>query len=165
ASGGGTASGVRVDFEGSSRIPPVGRAELPHRSNYFLGGDPDRWRVGVRSYQELHYAGLYEGVDLVFLAEPEGLKYEFNLRAGVSVDRVQPRFSGATGIRIDGSGGLVVSTPSGEIRDAPPLGDQDGRAIPCAFEVRAENVVGFACPPRGPHRHLRIDHFVHARVT
>ena len=164
ASAGGTASVVRLDFDGSSPIHPVGRGELPHRSNYFLGADPEGWRVGVRSYHELHYPGLYDGVDLVFLAEPEGLKYEFDLQAGAPEDRIQLRFSGATGVRIEGSGALVVSTPSGEIRDAPPLGDQDGRAISCAFEMRGENVVEFACPTRDLTRPLRIDPLVYARV-
>ena len=164
ASAGSGGSVVRLDFDGSSRVPPSGRVELPHRSNYFLGADSERWRVGVRSYRELHYTALYDGVDLVFFAEPDGLKYEFDLRAGIPVEKIQIRVSGATAFRIGGFGALVVSTPSGEIRDAPPLGDQDGWAVPCAFEMRGDDVVGFACPTRDPTRSFRIDPLVYATV-
>src|SRR2546425_606080 len=42
------ASVVRIAFEGSNRVAPRARGELPARSNYFAGSDPTKWRVGLQ---------------------------------------------------------------------------------------------------------------------
>ncbi|MCK4445405.1 MAG: hypothetical protein KAW09_12730, partial [Thermoplasmata archaeon] len=67
---------IRIVFEGSNPVSPTGRHELSHLTHYFLGSDPAKWRTNVRSYGEIVYQDLYDGIDLVYHVE-EGLKYDF----------------------------------------------------------------------------------------
>src|SRR2546422_1841383 len=64
----GLSAGVvlQISSRGSATTSPQGRGELPFRSNYLIGRDPGLWRIGVRSYREIIYPGLYAGVDLVY---------------------------------------------------------------------------------------------------
>ena len=39
---------------------------LPGKSNYYLGSDPRRWRLGIPHYARLRYVEPYRGIDLVF---------------------------------------------------------------------------------------------------
>src|SRR5206468_6926279 len=67
---------VRIAFAGANAVSPTGREELPYRTNFFIGGDPGGWRTGVRTYHEVVYRNLYDGIDLVYRASESGLKYD-----------------------------------------------------------------------------------------
>jgi len=136
---------IRVAFEGSVPVAPVGLDERPGRSHYFLGDNPTGWRTGIRGFDRVAYAGLYEGVDLVYRSDPSGLKYEFHIRPGADPDRIILRYEGAEEIRLDPVGGLVVRTGLGALRDSPPTAHASGREIACTFALRGPQAVGFDC--------------------
>src|SRR3990172_1104067 len=71
---------VRVSFAGANPVRPQGRGETPTRSHFFLGDDPAMWRTNIRSYREVVYKDLYDGIDLVYRLLPDGLKYDFLVR-------------------------------------------------------------------------------------
>jgi hypothetical protein len=85
---------IRIGFEGANKAAPQGRHLLPHPTNFFIGNDPNRWRTGVRSYEEIAYEDLYEGIDLVYRIGQKGVKYDFIVQPGADPARIHIMFSG-----------------------------------------------------------------------
>ncbi|HYU07061.1 MAG TPA: SBBP repeat-containing protein, partial [Thermoplasmata archaeon] len=150
-----SASLIRVDFEGSNRVAPVGSGELPFRSNYLSGNDPSTWHRGIASYHHVTYAGLYDGIDLVYHADATGLKYEFRVSPGADPGRIRWSYAGAVGLQIQ-DGALIIRTNVGEIHDAPPVAIQDRREVPCWYTSEGTSI-GLACDAWDPARALTID--------
>jgi hypothetical protein len=84
----------------------MGLDELPGKSNYFLGGDPRKWRSNVPTYAKVKYANVYPGVDLVYYGNQRQLEYDFVIQAGADPGVIRLGFSDA--VRVDKSGDLVV---------------------------------------------------------
>ena len=126
---------VQMMFEGSNRVVPKGREELPYRTNYFIGNATE-WRTGVRSYREIVYENLYNGIDLFYRSTPEGAKYEFVVHPGADLERLVVAYDEVQEMRVD-PGGLVLHTVVGDLLDGPLRAFEDtGEAVPCAFAPR-----------------------------
>ena len=151
----GGSSVVRIAFDGSNRVAPRGRGELPARSNYFAGSDPSRWRVGVTSYREVVYEDLYDGIDLVYGPDGAGLKYEFVVRPGADPDRIRWSYEGVTGLETT-AGALVVRTDVGAFEDAAPIAFQGDREVRCGYSLESLSVA-LRCGSWDPTQALTID--------
>src|SRR5215204_3221061 len=45
---------------------PKGLDPLPGTANYFVGGNPDRWRSAIAMFGKVNYEEVYPGIDLVY---------------------------------------------------------------------------------------------------
>ena len=153
---------VRLAFVGARAAEPRGVDELLHRSNYFLGKDPSGWRTDVRSYREVVYEDLYDGIDLAYGSADGRLKYEFRVRPGADPARIEMAYEGLDRLRLDPDGGLIAPTAAGEVRDLPPTAFQGADRVPCPFAIRGPASVGFACEGWDASRALVIDPLVYA---
>ena len=153
---------LTLHFEGAR--PAVITAETPtveHRS-YFLGSDPKRWARDVRGFRELHYAGLWPGVAArVYESTDQHLEYDFELAPGAKPGIIGVRHDGATGLRLDAAGNLLVSTSVGTLTERAPRAwqtDAAGRRRPVACRyVLAGSVVRFAVGNYDTKQRLTID--------
>jgi len=152
---------VRVTFEGSNRVLPEGMQEMSHRSNYFLGSDPSAWRTGVRSYRELRYENLYEGINLLYRIQDGRLKYDFIVAPGADLSIIRMAYEGVEGLRVEG-GELLLTTGLGDLREQEPFAFQGEREVACAFVPRGPLAVGFACEGQDASRSLVIDPLIYA---
>ncbi len=152
---------VKISFEGSNLARPEARGELPHRHNYFHGNDPAEWRTNVRNYQEVIYPDLYDGIDLVYRAGQDGVKYEFLVGSGVDSSSISMRYEGVQ-VTTGTSGELVLHTGIGDIHDSVPLAFEGERQVPCTFSVRNDLSVGFSCDARNPSLPLVIDPLIYS---
>ena len=91
------------------------RRPLPGVSNYLIGNDPAQWIRGVRGYGEIEYRGVYPGVDVVYYGTQQELEYDFVVAPGTSPEVVVLAYDGATGLRLNGHGDLLIATPDGEV--------------------------------------------------
>jgi PKD repeat protein len=105
----------RMDFPGANCVVPRGIEPLPFYCNYFLGNDPARWRSGVRAFGAVIYEGLYDGIDAEFWLSGGGIKYQFTVRPGADPSAIRIRYEGAQ--LQASSNGLLLTTPSGVVRD------------------------------------------------
>ena len=154
---------VRLTFPGSDAVPPVARGELGHRSNFFLGNDAGEWRTGVRTYSEVVYEDLYDGIDLVYRAGPEGLKYDLVVRPGADPRLIEMSYEGIEGLELGSDGSMSIRTGIGDLGDAPPTATtMDGRPVPCAYELRGPLAYGFRCGAWDPAQTFVIDPMVYA---
>jgi len=138
---------VRVVFEGANAVEPVGGALLAHRSNFFIGSDPEAWRTELRNYREVTYSDLWPGIDLRFHFTDDRLKYEYTVRPGGDPASIGLSYEGVERLEIDGSDGcLVISTGAGPVRDDAPTAIQHGSGgqmeVPCAYVLTGPCTVG-----------------------
>ena len=119
---------VRMKLLGANPEAPVkGLEELPGKSNYFLGNDPQKWRTNVPHYAQVEYQDVYPGIDLVYYGTKQGqLEYDFIVAPGTDPKAIQLAVEGAEEIRVDGDGDLVVDTEGGELRFHKPVVYQEG---------------------------------------
>jgi len=158
-------STVEVHFQGTSPVEPKGQDELPHRTNYFLGNDPSKWRTGVPNYQEVVYEGIYDGIDLVFYAVEQGLKYDFLVLPGAQVNKICWSYEGAEDVLADEEGALHVVTVAGELVEEIPLSYQmkDGKKVKVSSQYWTDGErVNFKIGNYDPTRPLVIDPLIYS---
>jgi hypothetical protein len=66
--------------------------------------------VYVKSFADVLYKNLYNGIDLHWLAGNGNLKYEYNVAAGADYTQIRSKVSGAQKLEIDRDGNLVIAT-------------------------------------------------------
>lgn len=112
--------------------------EVDGFENYYLPVCPDGV-LGVKSYHEVTYMGIYPGIDLRWHAKDGHLKYDFVVGAGADHRLIQIEVKGATGIRINELGSLVIETPLGELIEDAPIVMQGMRQLEARWVVDADH--------------------------
>jgi hypothetical protein len=135
--------------------------ELPGKSNYFIGKDSTNWRTNVPGYSRVKYESIYPGVDLLFYGNQRQLEYDFIVAPGASSRSIRMAFEGASRIRLNSSGDLLIETPAGEIRQRKPvIYQKSGSArqpITGRYVFRGPREVGFEVGDYDTSRTLVID--------
>jgi hypothetical protein len=98
-----------------------GLDELTGTSNYFIGNDPAKWRIGVPTFAKVKYEGIYSGIDLVYYGNQRQLEYDFIVAPGTDPGRIAFDVSGAKRIRQNAKGDLVFKMGNDEIRWHKPV--------------------------------------------
>jgi len=138
-----------VRFDGSTGSAPLGVGELPYRSNYFIGNDPGAWRTGARSYREVLYESVWDGIDARFHLRDGSFKYEFVVAPGADPTRIRLGFESVERLSIDrGTGDLLVWTTAGILKDRAPVtyveGSQGDNRVVSSYELTGDgSTVGF----------------------
>ncbi len=137
-----------VDCNG---VSPRGALALGHTSNFFLGCDPDGWVTGARSFSEVLYEGIYDGIDLRLYLKDGALKYDLLVDGGADPGQVVLRYESVSAIEVDApTGDLVLTTSLGAVRDSRPIVLQDRQgeqwSSPAAFHLLGDGSFAFALP-------------------
>ncbi len=157
---------ARISFLGSNSVQPEAREELAHRSNYFLGSDSSGWRTQVRSYQEIVYRNLYDGVDLVYRTADGMAKYEFHVQAGTDLNIIQVVYEGIEGLAHDANGNLAIRTGLGKLLEPLPFSYQGaGEETSCRFVLLNRHSYGFECEEWDVSLPLVIDPLVYSTLA
>ncbi len=129
---------VRLKLAGANpAVQVIGIDQIPGKSNYFIGNDPTKWKVGVPNYAQVEYKSVYPGVDLVYYGNPGQLEYDFVVAPGAnpgaikfalqasgnqSTTAVPGRYGASSAaLHIAANGDLVLGVPGGEVRFHRPL--------------------------------------------
>ena len=114
---------VRLKLQGAAIYgPPVGQNRYRAGANYFYGNNADDWFTEVPQYGTIEYAGVYEGIDLIFHGRRGTIEYDFVVAPGADPGQIQIAVEGASRLDITAEGDLIVGTPSGrEIVHKKPL--------------------------------------------
>jgi uncharacterized protein (TIGR03437 family) len=135
--------------------------ELPGKSNYFIGNDPQQWRAGVTNYAKVKYRDVYPGVDLVYYGHERQLEYDLILAPGADPKQIKLAFDGAERMRIESDGDLALGTAAGEVRQHRPVIYQetngDKRPVDGRYVLLDQNEVGFEIGEYDAGRPLVID--------
>jgi hypothetical protein len=129
---------IAINFQGGSvrlNLPcskPEGVEELAAKSNYYFGGDPSQWRI------------VFRGVDLAVYGNGQRIEYDWIVAPGGDPRSIRFSFTGASRMRVDPGGDLILEAGGGEVGHTRPRILQSGREIAGRFvlrggEVRFEN--------------------------
>ena len=124
---------LALRFLGSNpRAALEGEARASGDANYFRGNEPAKWHTAVPRYERVVYRELWPGVDLRLSQQAGSLKYEFLVRAGARPADIRLAYNGAAGLTLDSTGGLLIETALGVLRDSPPVSYQEiaGARVP-----------------------------------
>jgi len=128
--------------------------------SYFKGNDPEKWHAGCPTYARILYEDLWPGIDLVYRGEVNRIKHEFVVAPGADPRRIRFAVRGATVVRLDADGDLVLETPLGSFEDARPIAyqERDGARveIDAAFALDGTQVA-FTLGPFDPTLPLVLD--------
>jgi Bacterial Ig domain/Beta-propeller repeat/Carboxypeptidase regulatory-like domain/IPT/TIG domain/Bacterial TSP3 repeat len=152
---------VRMRLKDSNpRAAAEGLEELSGRSNYLIGNEPDKWQIGVKSFEKVRYAQVYPGVDAVYYGNQGRLEHDFHIAAGADPRLIKLEYEGAKSLRVDGNGDLILEVEGGEVRQSRPVAYQevDGRRreVASRYVVKGRQV-GFAVGAYDATRELVID--------
>ena len=154
---------LRLAFEGASAgARLVGEKERAGTYNFYMGDDPDSWRADVAAYGSLLYSGLYDGVDVRVREGGVGVEYDVLLAPFAGLEQVVIRADGASSVRLGADGALVLGTPAGPLRQAPPvtwevLPGGETRPVESRFRILDAHRYGFAVPGHDPRLPLVVD--------
>lgn len=126
------------------RAPVSGAAPLPGRVNYFIGRRSGGWHTGIGTFRAVEVSRVYPGVDLSYSGGRGRIEYTFTIAPGADPAAVRLGVGGASSLRLDPAGDLVVRTPSGTVVQHAPLAYQTvsgrRRAVHAAFSLRGHSV-------------------------
>ncbi len=153
---------LRMSLAGANPRPEQEPLDpLPGLVNYFLGQNPDEWRIGIHTYGRIRYQDVYPGIDLVYYGGQGQLEYDFVLRPGADPENIRLRFEGADGIEMDDAGGLVVHLGDGTVRWPKPVVYQDiqgiRKTLPGEYLLKGREEVAFQVRGYDPTSPLVID--------
>jgi uncharacterized protein (TIGR03437 family) len=153
---------LRMKLSGANPDPQVeGLDQLSGKSHYFIGAEPQQWRANVPTYARVRYREVYPGVDLIYYGKQQQLEYDFVVAAGADPDVITLSFTGATELRLDEQGDLLLRTAGGELRQHKPIIWQEterGRQEVAGYYVIKDNgQVGFAVEDYDASHPLLID--------
>jgi len=142
-----------MEFVGGREASAQPEASLPGKINYVIGRDPRQWRLGIATFERVKYAGVYQGIDVLYYGNSRQLEFDLLLAPGADVKAVWMRFGGGKRPRITAAGALEI----GEVQLKPPVIRQEGRTIDGRYSVRRNGDVGFELAAFDPRKPLVID--------
>jgi len=153
---------LRLELEGArSGGQPSGESRLPAVANYFLGKDPTQWRRNVPTYSRVRYAGVYDGIDLLYHGDHGELEYDFAVAPLADPGRIKLHFAGAAALRLTPEGDLRVIGREGEIVFRKPVVYQETKGdrtpVQGSFSLAGDETVRFKIGPYDTARPLIID--------
>jgi hypothetical protein len=155
-------SPLRMRLVGASLAPQIdGADQLPGKSNYLIGTDPDKWRTNIPQYARVQYRNVYPGVDMVYRGNQRQLEYDFIVAPGANPDDIKLSFNGMERMRVDVQGDLVLAIAGGEIRQHRPfvfqMSNGSKKEIPGRYVIKGRSQVGFQVAAYDVTRPLIID--------
>jgi hypothetical protein len=85
--------------------------------------------TGVRSFGDLQYEGIYQGIDLHYYYKDGSLKYDFIVAPGANYKNIQIKIEGSTSIRQNGDGTISIATPNGILTEGMPVAYQGNKEV------------------------------------
>jgi len=151
--------GSQIGSQNAARVE--GLAQLPGRSNYFIGNDRSRWRTNIPQFSHVLYSGVYPGIDLDFYGKQGRLEYDLDVSPGADFRPIELDFNGAEDVRLARDGSLVVRLNGREVRfDSPKIYQQSisgDQHVGGGFVLRNDHRVAFEVGEYDRSRTLIID--------
>src|SRR5438128_1587643 len=128
---------LRIRFSGTWRDSrALGAAQLPGRSNYIRGRNPNSWIQDVPQFARVQYSKIYPGIDVVYYGNQAQLEYDFLVHPNAELKRITMGFDGAKTLSLDGDGNLVVELTDGNLVQKRPVAYQIIHGKPVEVKVR-----------------------------
>lgn len=116
--------------------------QLEGKDNYYLQQCPNG-AINVRSFGEIKYKDIYNGIDLKWYSKNSELEYDFIVKPFADYSQILFEIKGAQKLSINKNGELIIETPFGEIVEKAPKTYQGNKIIPSQWKLNG-NRLSFA---------------------
>jgi hypothetical protein len=123
--------------------------------NYYLSNLPERGITRASCFGILKYTDIYPHIDLLLYAQNQGLKYEFVVRPGGSVSKIQIQWRGAE-LLYNNNAIQYRIREYGNISETNLRCLQDGAELKSAYRLK-RNTISFDIAQYNPKKILVID--------
>ena len=117
---------LKLQFVNANPTPEVvGENRLTGNNNYFIGNNPSQWQKDVPNFDKIRLCNLYNGIDLVYYGNRNGIKYDFVVKPGADLSQILLAYDFGDDydnarISLNEDGELVITTPLGDIIERKP---------------------------------------------
>ncbi len=133
---------VTMTLVGSQPNVPIGQEELSTKSNFYLGGDPSRWRSNVYNFGRTLARDARPGVDVTWHGGDGGIEYDLVVAAGVDAAALEMEIDGAE-VAAQADGAIAIVTTAGTLVQKPPRVVQSGRELRTRCRVEGGHRIAF----------------------
>jgi gliding motility-associated-like protein len=106
--------------------------------NFFLGRDSTRWAKKVPAYSEIHFKGIYKGIDMKLYSSEGFIKYDLIVEPGADINQILFEYEGLENMKLT-SNSIVARTSLNEIIENAPyayqLTGRDTLEVECRFRL------------------------------
>ncbi|CAM2010931.1 SBBP repeat-containing protein [Acanthopleuribacter pedis] len=154
-------AGFAKDLIAKRRLTP--RLSNPAGTVNFFIGPPENWRTQIRTYGELVYEQVWEGVSVVYQGRMQGLAMRVEVAAHADPSNIALQMGSTP--TVDEAGALRVTREGAEMVFSKPTASQiiQGQRVPVnvAYRVLPSGSVGFSLEHYNPEASLTI----HPQIT
>ena len=147
---------IDIDWLGCNKSAVIETGEaLSGYSNYYL----EVCKEGVtyvKSYAEIRYKNIYEGIDLLYYEREGQLKYDYIVKPQTDYKQIRLLIKGAEGISLLTDGSVSIKTPLGEIIEGKPVVFQENKEIKAQWK-QSGDTLWLELGTYDPNKALRID--------
>ena len=139
----------KAHFRNSNNNPKIVSSIITEDyENYFIGNNPLKWASNVRKFGEIKYENIYNGIDLKYYNDDNGLKYDFIVEPGADPSKIQIEFEGLDNLYLE-HGNLKLFTSVNTITEIKPYAYQiikgTKKEVKCNYVLR-RNRLSFEFP-------------------
>jgi len=147
-------------FEEANSVIPTAINEKLTRSNFFLGNRGTY--TNIRHFDSVVYNNLWQGIDLNYYTNAEGLKYEFIVHPGADPNNIRITCEGFDSLTITDNQ-LVMNKQSYSFTDEGlVVFQEDSKAIQAKFALISTNSYGFDIENYDRNQKLIIDPIIYS---
>lgn len=154
-------STIKLTFENSNKVTPIGINELTHKNNYFTGSDKSKWTSNVLNYERIVYENLYNGIDLIYYFSENGLKYDWIIKANSNASKIIETYDGISLLEIETDGALIINSNFGILREENPFSYQNVNGvineIETSYQIIEKNKIKYNLGEYDSSKELIID--------
>jgi hypothetical protein len=153
---------LRMRLDGSNpNAALTGEDRTATKINYFIGNDPKKWHTDVPAYAKVKYSAVYPGIDLVYYGNRRALEYDFVVAPGADAKSIAFDVKGASKMRLDSRGNLILSVAGGAVELKKPDAYQElnglRREVAGNYKITNHHEVRFALADYDRTQPLTID--------
>ncbi|MDP1800393.1 MAG: SBBP repeat-containing protein [Bacteroidota bacterium] len=130
-------------------------AELNGTENYYLNSSLNGI-TNVKSYADITYQNIYNGIDLHYYSKNSELKYDYIIQPNADYKKIQLQIEGAEKIVLQADGSLLFTTPLGNINEEAPIVYQNNKRLTASWIIK-NNILSFDVENYDPSLSLLID--------
>ena len=100
--------------------------------------------VTAHAYGKITYKEVYPGIDWVLYVKNGTVEYDFVVQPGADASLIKLKYDGATALKIMANGGIMATTPMGNINEQKPIAYESntGKAVTANFKLNG-NILSF----------------------
>lgn len=127
-------------------------------NNYYLAQCP-KGALNVKSYSDITYNNIYNGIDLKWYDNNGTLEYDYILSPNADATQIKFEIKGATALKITKNGELEITTPLGKVIEKAPIAYQGETKIKTEWNL-VGNQISFKVADYNHSQPLVIDPMV-----